>query len=125
MLWSVCTRIFIPFFSVFVATGYSCPLARQTHAIAARNTSSGIRRFLLLFIGFSLNATQVIGRTASQIGLWRGHLQACPDEAREASLARVQNSSGQRYSRGCHNARHAQQFQILRLADRRNRSEER
>src|SRR5260221_4629400 len=82
MLWSVCTRIFIPFFSVFVATGYSCPLVRQTHAIAARNTSSGIRRFLLLFIGFSLKATQVIGRTASQIGLCRGHLQACPDEGR-------------------------------------------
>jgi len=55
------------------------------------NTSSGIRRFLLLSLVFSLNATQVIGRTASQIGLCRGRLQACPDEGRVASLARVQN----------------------------------
>src|SRR5260221_14782912 len=99
MLWSVCTRIFIPFFSVFVATGYSCPLVRQTHPIAAKSTSNGTRMSHLIFIGFSLNTTQVIGRTASQIGLCRGRLQACPDEGRVASLARVQNSSGQRYSR--------------------------
>src|SRR6266403_1182264 len=27
MLWSVCTSTFIPFLSVFVATGNSCPIA--------------------------------------------------------------------------------------------------
>src|SRR5437879_670721 len=52
MLWSVCTSTFIPFLSVFVATGNSaCPLAGIAHNKQTTTTiNTALRNSLIAFI---------------------------------------------------------------------------